>query len=246
MTRKLSDLAVRMKAYESASRISLTPRLPMIIRVDGKAFHTYTRGMDAPWDLSMRSAMTAAAMALVDEIQGASFAYIQSDEISVLSIDYRKFSSCAWFDKAVQKVVSVSASIATAAFNADINRPGKPALFDSRAFVLPREEVCNYFVWRQQDATRNSISGLAQRHFSHRELRDVNTDKMQDLLMTKHAINWNDCEAWQKRGWTVRRQVVDTGHGPPTLIAADYAPPIFTAGCGYVDTFIYPSDEEGR
>ncbi len=197
-----------MKRYEKVPCAFLTPRMPMIIRVDGKAFHTYTRGMEKPWDLGMRDAMTATAQALVQEISGAKLAYIQSDEISILATDYDALGTQAWFDKNVQKIVSVSASIATMAFNRayanSSTRHGR-ALFDARCFVLPQEEVCNYFLWRQQDASRNSISGLAQANFSHKQLHGVNTGGMQDMLMLEKNINWNDCEVWQKRGWCVRR-----------------------------------------
>lgn len=112
-----SSLANRMKKYEGIPRIFLTPRMPLILRIDGKAFHTYTRGFDKPWDNAIMNAMSIAAKALVEEIQGSKLAYIQSDEISVLVNDYEYFETQAWFDKNLQKVVSVSASVATAYFN---------------------------------------------------------------------------------------------------------------------------------
>ena len=203
-----TDLGDRMKRYENIPRIHLTPRMPCIIRADGKAFHTYTKGFKRPWDESIRNAMSEAACALVEDIQGAEFAYYQSDEISVLLNDYKRFTSQSWFDKSVQKMVSVAASIATAAFNRAMWKDplapsvNKMAYFDARVFVLPREEVNNYFWWRQMDAIRNSVSGLAQANFSHKELQGCSVNKMLGMLERK-GISWEKCEDWQKYGMMV-------------------------------------------
>ena len=206
MSDDTSDIAARMKAYENIPRIHLTPRMPTIIRIDGKAFHTYTKGFEKPWSTEIRDAMTAAATALLEEIQGAEFAYYQSDEISVLLNDYKRFTSQSWFGKNVQKMASVSASIATAHFNNyfALLLVSKLAEFDSRCFVLPREEVNNYFWWRQMDAIRNSASGLAQANFSHKELQGCNVNKMLRMLENK-GIPWEKCEDWQKYGMMVTR-----------------------------------------
>ena len=245
-----TSIGDRMKEYEAVSRVKLTRRAPMIVRVDGKAFHTYTRGFEKPWDRRLVNALTYTAKDLVKEIQGAKLAYVQSDEISVLVTDDDSINTSAWFDKSVQKIASVSASYATAAFNKymrNINGIASVAHFDSRCFVLPSHvEVCNYFVWRQQDATRNSIMGLAQQHFSHKELHGVNTGKAQDMLWKEKEINWNDLDAWKKRGWCVIRKVVECepreldayehqeGYSR-TVIEADWKIPVFTQ-----------EDEDGR
>lgn len=201
-----TQLGDRMKAYENIPRIHLTPRMPAICRIDGKAFHTFTKGFPKPWSTEIRDAMTAAAKALVDEIQGAELAYYQSDEISVLLNDYKRFTSQAWFDKNVQKMAAVSASIATAHFNSyfALSSVSKLAEFDSRCFVLPREEVNNYFWWRQMDAIRNSVSGLAQANFSHKELQGKSVAKMKEMLLEK-GIDWDECEPWQKFGMYVNK-----------------------------------------
>lgn len=181
-----SNLGDRMKKYEGIPRIHLTPRMPLIIRLDGKAFHTYTKGFEKPFDGSLIAAMTKAAISLSNEVQGFKIAYIQSDEINVLINNYEGFDTQAWFDNNLQKIVSVSASIATAYFNKYMWSVGvgvnKTAIFDSRAFVVPREEVCNLFIWRQQDAERNSVSSLAQAHFSHRQLHGKNVKEMREML----------------------------------------------------------------
>lgn len=202
----------RMKRYEFVSRYTMTPRAPMIVRVDGRAFHTYTRGCPL-WDQTIEDGMTRVAVALVREIAGSKMAYVQSDECSVLVNDYETLGTQPWFGKSVQKVASVSASIATAAFGQPIE--GRTATFDSRAFVVPREDAANYFVWRQQDAVKNSVQSLAQEHFTQRELVGLHGGELQELLFQGRGINWNDTPPHRKRGWCVTRAGVD--REPPTF-----------------------------
>ena len=189
-------LGTRMKEnYESISKTRLIRRTPVIIRIDGKAFHTYTRGMAKPFDSILIIAMQNTMKFLCENVQGCVLGYHQSDEISLLLIDYKRFNSCAWFDNEVQKICSISASLATGFFNQEIKRlisnlteeefkalsqpvseayqdilDHKLAFFDARCFNVPREEVTNYFYWRQQDAIRNSVQMVGQFYFSHKEL----------------------------------------------------------------------------
>lgn len=219
----MDSLGDRMKGnYENAYRLYLTRRTPAIIRIDGKAFHTFTRGLAKPYDLIFKNTMWLTAKYLCENIQNARLAYVQSDEISILIIDYNKFTTSAWFDNNIQKIVSVSASMATVAFNKYFERYARDyikddfektivdteiyqkkfggATFDSRVFNIPESEVCNYFIWRQQDATRNSIELLGRQHFSQKELHKVNCKQIQDKLFTEKGVNWNDCPTFFKRG----------------------------------------------
>lgn len=197
--------------YESRSRMHLYRRMPVIIRLDGKAFHTFTKGFDKPFDAYMMRAMQETAKYLCENIQGCVLAYTQSDEISLLLIDYETLDSDAWFDYRVDKIVSVSASMATLQFNrrfAELAKDDKKyakalaagALFDARAFNLPKEEVTNYFYSRQADATRNSIQMVAQYYFTHSELMGKDINMLQDMLLTQKDVNWNNCSVAQKRG----------------------------------------------
>lgn len=202
MTDKTS-LGDRMKLYERPWQTTLPRRSPVICRVDGRSFHTYLRGVDKPFDMGFIEDMGHVAVALCEEISGAVFAYHQSDEISVLIYD-QSANAEPWFGGELQKIVSVSASVATAALGA--RRPGRP-LFDSRAFVLPNPvEVGNYFLWRQRDAVRNSISMAAQAHFPHRRLQGVNSGAMQELLFAEAGVNWNDYPTQCRRGQVAVRQ----------------------------------------
>lgn len=197
------DLGDRMKGqYEDRTRYLLPRRTFTIIRLDGKAFHTYTRGLEKPFDNDLFADIDNAIIAMLPEIQGAVFAYTQSDEISILLTDFALPTTSAWFDGNLQKICSVSASLITAEFNAlRIDRGSHtsnteackevvPAYFDARVFTIPdRIEVMNYFIWRNQDASRNSVSMVAQAHFSHKELQGVSTTGMHEYLHNK-GVNW--------------------------------------------------------
>ncbi len=162
------DLGDRMKGnYENRYRVYLTRRTPVIMRLDGKAFHTLTKGCHKPFDHDLHCCMRAAACAVLAEVQGAQCAYIQSDEVNILLTDYRRLDTEAWFDYNIQKIVSVAASICSVAFSLAY---GKVGIFDCRAFNIPEKEVCNYFIWRQKDWERNSLFMLANSFLSAKEL----------------------------------------------------------------------------
>lgn len=222
------DLGNRMKdQYENRTRFLLPRRTYTIIRVDGKSFHTFTKDCEKPYDSKLASAMVYAALELCLEAQGAKFGYIQSDEISVLLEDFETINTEAWFNGNIQKIASVSASIVTRNFNAHYGHPSG-ASFDTRVFTIPDPiEVENYFIWRQQDASRNSLSMLARTHFSHNELEGVNSPGIHDMLMSK-GINWNDCFIQQKRGIIVR----------PKEYQIDTESPVFTEDRTYLRSMI--------
>lgn len=232
---KGDSLGDRMKKYyEGIWKVKLPRRMPMIIRVDGKAFHTYTRGCEKPFDYRLMGLMDETAVHLCENIQGAKLAYVQSDEISILVHDYTTLSSEAWFDKELQKMCAISAATASVFFSmnswkltrlthdAGVERnpeiPNlldvcKPALFDSRCFVLPENEVANYFWWRQQDAVRNSIQMQARSLYSHKECDHKNQSDLQEMIHQK-GQNWNDTPTGAKRGRCVYRQKI-TVEGDP-------------------------------
>jgi tRNA(His) guanylyltransferase len=230
----MDNLGDRMKnQYECRTRFMLPRRTYTIIRIDGKAFHTFTKNCDKPNDVGLAASLDYAAIQLCNEVQGCKFAYLQSDEISILLTDFETITTEAWFDANVQKLVSVSASIVTAAFNFAFSRDNNfnTAYFDARVFTIPDPtEVENYFIWRQQDATKNSIQSLAQANFSHKELQDVSCDKLQEMLWQKKAINWNDLLAYWKRG----RCIIKTEEG----WIIDAGIPVFTQERNYLTSRI--------
>lgn len=215
----MPTLHERMKQYEAVSQTYLMRRTPVIIRLDGVAFHTFTKDFVKPVDEILARTMQRVTTYLVNNIQGCLIGYTQSDEISLVLQDYRKFDTDAWFGYNVQKLTSVSAKMATARFHKSYEDalcgydPEKcisvywPAIndgdigFDSRCFNLPFEEVNNYFVDRQRDAERNSVNLLAQQYYTQKELEGINAKKLQDKLFTEQGINWNDLSDYQKRGY---------------------------------------------
>ena len=200
------DLATRMKNYESVFKQKLVPKMPAIIRVDGKTFSSWTKGLKTPFDNRFYAAMAKTAMYMVNNIQGAVLAYGQSDEISILMRDYDLPNSQAWFDGKIQKIASVSASMATANFNSSAHRlgidHGELAFFDSRVFNVPMNDVINYFIWRQQDFMRNSLQMVARTYFSHKELHGFSIEGIkQKLLNMEPPVDWHDYENIYKHGY---------------------------------------------
>lgn len=227
------SLGDRMKRYEESFRPVLPRRMPLIIRVDGKAFHSWTRGLERPFCALLSDAMDEAAFQLCGQIQGAQFAYVQSDEISVLVHSYKTLESQPWFGNEQQKIVSVSASIAATTLtmmSPFLFDRMKPALFDARAFVVPENDVCNYFIWRQQDATRNSVQMLAQSLYSHKQLHGKNTSELQEMCFQK-GHNWNDLPSGYRRGRAVWRK-----YGDGFII--DRTIPIFTQDRAFIESHL--------
>lgn len=220
------ELGMRMKEfYEGVPKTRLVRRMPVAIRIDGKAFHTFTRGFQKPFDEILVKSMQDTMKYLCENIQGCVLGYTQSDEITLILVDYQNLNSCAWFDYEVQKMCSISASMATMAFNKFftknvnyfemthehddtineycttlVNAAEKGAMFDARCFNIPKEEVCNLIYWRQLDATRNSIQMVGQANFSHKELQKKSCNMIQEMLFAEKGINWNDYPTYLKRG----------------------------------------------
>lgn len=204
-----SALGDRMKAYEAVTRQVLPRRTYTIVRVDGRAFHSYLRGADKPFDQVFMNQMDHVATVLCEEMAGAVLAYAQSDEISVLLTDFGSVHTEPWFGGSVQKMVSAAAATATAILNRDRFTDYsnfRLATFDARVFTVPSAvEVANYFIWRQRDAVRNSVSMAAQAAFSHKSLHGLNGNQMQERLWSEKGINWNDYPDGAKRGRVCQR-----------------------------------------
>jgi tRNA(His) 5'-end guanylyltransferase len=269
MSNKKDSLGDRMKEnYENRSKTYLVRRMPVIIRLDGKAFHTFTKGLKKPYDEIFHNTMNATMKYLCENIQGCKLGYTQSDEITLLLTDYDTLDTDAWFDNNVQKICSVSASMATMAFNKffgyeyeyySVNHPedwtariGETtyamtlysklynAMFDSRCFNIPEDEVTNCFIWRQQDATRNAIQMLGQCNFSHKELHGKSCNDIQDMLMLEKGINFNDMPTEFKRGvCCVKKEVPCTDRliGYKLDWVIDKEIPIFTQDRNYVEKY---------
>ena len=234
-------LDTRMKQYEWSFKTVLPQRLPVIIRADGKAFHTVTRKAkcEKPFDTDLHKAMVDATTFLCNNAQGVVLGYTQSDEISILLINYKNLDSDSWFDNEVQKMVSIVASAVTWAFTVRYKKFELPTMFDARAFVLPREEVCNYFVWRNQDAIRNSVAMLAQSQFSHKQLQGKKSWEMKKMLLEEKGISWDEMETWKRHGSAVFREMYEKEGVPRHRWVEDVNTPIFKDDRNYIEKYVF-------
>ena len=267
MSNNKDSLGDRMKQYEYVTRNYLTRKLPAIIRLDGKAFHSFTRGLKKPFDEVFVKSMQDTMKCLCENVQGCVLGYCQSDEITLVLVDYQNREADAWFDNNIQKMVSVSASMATMAFNnafwnnfTDYINDNQiddlefiemmyrtklwSAMFDSRVFTLPKEEVVNCLIWRQQDATRNSVQSVGQANFSHTQLHGKNCSNIQDMLMLEKGINWNDYPTHLKRGTCCIKKpfVINEGTEQEAIRnkwVIDTEIPIFTQDKDYINKLIF-------
>ena len=193
------SLGDRIKKYEKIFNQSAVHRSPLIIRVDGRAFHTFTRNAQKPFDKVIMEAMTQAATYVAKDMQGFKVAYIQSDEVTFCLTDYDTIDTQGWFGYELPKIISISAAMMSVAFNKYLPSDSLP-VFDSRAFTVPKEDVCNVLVWRAKDWERNSLQMYARAFFSHKQLHNKKRSDMHEML---HAIgkNWaTDLSDAEKNG----------------------------------------------
>lgn len=234
------ELGTRMKDYEMACRTTLTRRLPLIIRLDGKSFHQFTKGCAKPFDSLLIEALNQTGIALCSAIQGAQIVYLQSDELTVLIHNYKRLESTPWFNNEIQKMVSVAAGIASATMTKEsISVFGKikPAVFDARAFVLPEAEVCNAFLWRQNDAVRNSVQMLARSMYSDKQCFKKSCLDLQDMTLQK-GFNWNELPTHQRRGRCVVKKRFERNGQIRSMWGVDDEIPIFSQDRQYINKFL--------
>lgn len=202
---KYSSQDIRMKKYEKAYRRYLDPQDYILLRLDGRAFHSFTRGLGRPFDPDLTHTMIATTKALCEQVQGVRAAYTQSDEISLLitawkdsDADISKLNLA--FGGVEAKLLSLTASIATVEFNQiwqnDFGSHSKLAHFDSRLWTFPGTEegqslVYDYLDWRRNDAIRNSISMVAQSHYSAKQLHGKNSSDMLNMIQ-EAGDSWAD------------------------------------------------------
>ena len=271
------ELGDRMKQYEYVTRTHLTKRTPVVIRVDGRAFHNFTKGFQRPFDRVFQRSMHLTMKYLCENIQGCVLGYQQSDEITLVLVDYKRINSCSWFDYNIQKCASIASSMASVAFNnfftdnvydiayceltniSDNNcheefgfkseecerlfktyvlAIDKMPMFDARCFNIPKEEVANCILWRQNDATRNSIAMVGSANFTQKELYKKSCNEIQDMLMVQKNINWNEFPTYLKRGCCCIKKM-DSGYKRPKWYI-DLDIPIFTGnGREYIENLVY-------
>ena len=239
---KNDSLGNRMKDYENCYRLYLPKRQTVIVRCDGRAFHSFTKGFNRPYDSLFAYCMRETAKQLCENISGCVFGYTQSDEISLVLVDYKNINTEPWFGNNLQKIVSISASMATYFFKKIFEEAirdeyinwyetgtandekekllnqhtqaynNKLCVFDARAFIIPREEVSNYIYWRMLDCVRNSIQLAGQAYFSHKQLQNKNCDQIQEMLWQERQVNWSKYPNWFKNGVAIYKQPREIYH----------------------------------
>lgn len=228
-------LQERMLEYEDCTCAPLSNNTPIILRVDGRAFHTFTRRFEKPFDMQFVNMMNGIGIALCKEIMNAKIAYLQSDEISILI--YGGIFSDNWFGNKPQKMVSVSASLAStvATYMAMAMDIRTPITFDSRVFAVPEKDVCNYFVWRQRDWERNSLQMVCRSHYSQKQMTGKSNSDMHELLHKK-GVNWNDLPTFLKRGRCIKKTYLPGVLRPSWEV--DEQIPIFTKERDYIESHL--------
>lgn len=216
------SLGERMKKYESVTNTKLIPNMDTVIRLDGRSFSKFTKRFKKPFDDYFVNMMNLTTKYLCENLQNVKFGFVQSDEISLYITDLSSYEDSLPFDGKIQKLVSISSSLASSYFamllmDYEINVEGKPItdvisggrklpVFDSRVFQLPNfNELKNCFIWRQRDCVKNSISSVGQFYFSTSELKNKNTNEVQDMLFNIKGVNWNDFNVGLKRGRMVTK-----------------------------------------
>lgn len=198
--------ADRLKALEKQYRTVLPDNSYAVIRVDGKGFSRYTRGLDRPFDAKFTADMQATALFLCENVEGAQAAYTQSDEISVIISDLTGSRTQRWFGGQIQKIVSTTAALATAKFNRLRPEVDELAVFDGRTHHLDGQDgVLEYLRWRQADAVRNSVGMLASHHFSHKKLTGVSVPQRKEMLAERGAL-WDDLSTEVRQGSYISRE----------------------------------------
>jgi tRNA(His) guanylyltransferase len=247
-----TSLGDRMKKYERSYENHIIGRVPVIIRLDGKGFSKWTKKakFDKPFDAKLCSAMSTTMLRTAEKIEGCVFGYTQSDEISFVIKNDQSLESVPWFDNRIQKICSITSSIATAYFNACWNSLDM-AFFDARVFAVPSiTEVYNYLYWRQNDCTKNSISAscyyevakVVGKKTARKLMHGLNQNQQQELLFSKSGINWNDYETKFKRGVGCYREtfvkIVDGNECTRSGLVVDEELPIFTQKRYFLESIV--------
>lgn len=255
----------RMKKYEYTTRNYLLARTPIIIRLDGTHFHTFAKNLDKPFDKVMVKAMQETMLFLCKKIPGVMLGYTQSDEISLFIQNYENLETNTWFDGNIQKIVSVSASMASAQFAKEFmwyadeycdwlgdtdyekikkyhEAMNKGAYFDARVFNIPKEEVTNYFLWREMDAMRNSINMVGFAKFSPKLLFGKTTKEITEIL-AENGVNYDTYPTYLKRGSCCRKISTEGEIRPKWVVDLDI--PVFkNEGRKYIDDLVYFQETE--
>lgn len=252
----MTTLGDRMKAYEQSYETAIIGRLPVVVRIDGKGFSKWTKRVGAvkPFDDGLAKCMARTVEGVMNHVEGALFGYTQSDEATFVIRNDQSLESTPWFGNRIQKMTSIIASAATATFNhfaaSTFNSPPL-ALFDARVFAVPDiQEAINCLVWRQNDATKNSISAacyykvaeITGKKTARNMMHGLNQNQQQELLFSEANINWNDFPTKFKRGIGVYKKtynlIIDGNECTRSSLFIDTELPTFTQDRGFLEEIL--------
>ena len=214
MKYKRDDFGNRMKAYEKLSESVLIPNLPIVVRLDGKGFSKYTKKMKRPYDEVLSNLMSDTCVHLMGKYSHIVCAYTQSDEITLIMKN--EYDKPVEFNGRLQKLCSIlagetSSFFAVNASKLGLNETNQYPVFDCRIFNVPSWiEASNVILWREQDASKNSVQMLGQHNFSHKQLHGLKGNQIQEKLLLEKDINWNDYPTFFKRGTYIVKELDET------------------------------------
>ena len=208
MSREKDAVGDRLKTFERAAEVVLDATKPIIVRLDGRHFHSWTRCLDRPADVRMEALMRRTMLALAEEV-GACYVYTQSDEITLVMLARGK--SQPTFGARSQKLCSLLASLASVTFNGMLAEYGvvakKPATFDCRAYNVPdRETAAEVVLWREADAIRNSVNARGQEFLSAKQMHELDIRGVRAWLV-ENGKAWGDLTETRKFGSAVARRM---------------------------------------
>ena len=211
MGKENDSLGDLMKSYEARGTSAKAMKgLPLLARLDCRSFHSFTKGLKRPYDERLSKCMIETTKFLVEETH-ACVGYTQSDEISLAWFVDAKGDSEYLFDGKFSKLNSVLAALASVKFMKLIlehvpEKAMQTPVFDCRTWQVPTLDLAaDAFLWREFDATKNSISMAAHAYFPHKSLQGLNGSEKQERLWAEKGINWNDYPIFFKRGTYVQR-----------------------------------------
>ena len=219
------DLGDRMKEYEEHYQTEIPRRMPVVMRLDGKCFHSLTKGCEKPFDAGLRSAILLGVRDLLEEAP-ARMAYQQSDEVSLLFIDYNRFDTQQWLGGNIQKMASVAAAIMSVGFS---KAWAKPGYFDARLIAIPERDIVNYFIWRQQDCMRNAVSMASRTVFSAKQLHEKHGGERKAMLASK-GVKFEDYDLGFRQGTVITKSEV-------------MAAPVFSKDRSFLEKFLTVEEE---
>lgn len=209
-----TTLGDRMKEYEASTDFRLNKEYPLVIRLDGAHFHTWTKRdgkLDKPYDKDFMEIMERLTYNLSNEIPNVVYSYTQSDEITLVVFNNLHENSEPWLSNRLEKICSTVAALASVMFNAYVSEKRymdkfkykNLATFDCRVFNVPYDDLPNNILWRTQDAKRNSIQNYARSLYSNKELNFKKTEELKQLMLDK-GVNWDEQDPKTKYGTVVR------------------------------------------